>query len=167
MGKTGGDVEGGSSETMWTVARKIEEGSIDLSGRRSARVIVRDCLAASPRPAGYREDIFAQEMGSSIVCTFVQTVQLRGCAGPAVLSVWFSKVKLYCSVCRCGVYRPVCCFRSSKAKESREHFQGNWRLWHCVVNVFDESAIFHGRVLRNIRIHCLRKTSWESEDSEF
>lgn len=52
------------------------------------------CLPAGPRPVGYRQDIFAQEMDSSIVCTFVQTVQLRGCTGT---SVWFSKVKLHCT----------------------------------------------------------------------
>lgn len=52
------------------------------------------CLPAGSRPVGYRQDIFAQEMGSSIVCTFVQTVQLRGCAGT---TVWFSKVKLHCT----------------------------------------------------------------------
>lgn len=42
------------------------------------------CLPAGSRPVGYRQDIFAQEMDSSIVCTFVQTVQLRGCAGTTV-----------------------------------------------------------------------------------
>lgn len=72
---------------MGEEALKIEEGSIDLSSGDPRASIVRVCLAASPRPAGYRQDIFAQEMGSSIVCTFVQTVQLRGCADPAVLSV--------------------------------------------------------------------------------
>lgn len=73
--------------TKKNVSKKMEEREVSILGERSARVIVRVCLAASPRPAGYRQDIFAQEMGSSIVCTFVQTVQLRGCAGLAVLSV--------------------------------------------------------------------------------
>lgn len=70
------------------ICRFSISGSVHI--RRTSSV----CLPAGSRPVGYRQDIFAQEMGSSIVCTFVQTVQLRGCARDLCL-IFESEASLY------------------------------------------------------------------------
>lgn len=133
-------------------------GSVHI--RRTSSV----CLPAGSRPVGYRQDIFAQEMGSSIVCTFVQTVQLRGCTGT---SVWFSKVKLHCTrYCYTNVPLHMT-QRYVSRKKRRSRLKGMIDLeWVCVDcwnrtnNIFTNFYVYECRKFRTHANSNMESLTW-------